>query len=92
MLPTDEGDLSANNGGRQRNLRPPRSLRPSHRRERGPEMEEKVRNAIIEELTRQAAEAPDLNLRVEDPGIIVHGPVDLDALVMVVLGAMAGGP
>lgn len=55
-------------------------------------MEEKVRNAIIEELTRQAAETSDLKLRVEEPGVIIHGPVDLDALVMVVLGAMAGGP
>ncbi|CAA9396673.1 MAG: hypothetical protein AVDCRST_MAG15-760 [uncultured Rubellimicrobium sp.] len=55
-------------------------------------MEEKVRNAIIEELTRQSAEMPDLKLRVAEPGVIVHGPVDLDALVMVVLGAMAGGP
>jgi hypothetical protein len=55
-------------------------------------MEEKVRNAIIEELKRQAAETPDLSIDAEDDQLIVEGPIDLDALVMVVIGSLAGGP
>ena len=55
-------------------------------------MEEKVRAAIIDELTRQAEDAAELQVRVEGDRLIVQGPVDVDALVMVVLCLMAGGP
>ncbi len=55
-------------------------------------MEDKVRAAIVEELQRQAAEGSGLMVGAEDDRLELRGPVDLDALVMVVIGAMAGGP
>lgn len=55
-------------------------------------MEDKVRTAIVEELRRQAAEGTGLEVGTEDDRLTVRGPVDLDALVMVVIGSMAGGP
>lgn len=55
-------------------------------------LEEKLRDAIIGELKRQAASRPDL-LRVHDAeDLAVHGCVDLDALVMVIVGLVAGRP
>ncbi|MCC8936264.1 hypothetical protein CI1B_47400 [Bradyrhizobium ivorense] len=55
-------------------------------------LEEKLREAIIAELKRQAADRPEL-LRVQDAGdLAVHGSIDLDALVMVIAGSVAGGP
>ena len=55
-------------------------------------LEEKLRDAIIDELKRQAANRPDL-LRVLDAGeLSVSGTIDLDALVMVIAGSVAGGP
>jgi hypothetical protein len=55
-------------------------------------MEDKIRTAIIEELRRQAAEEPEFEVDSEDDRLVVHGPIDLDALVMVVIGSVAGGP
>ncbi|WP_429021898.1 hypothetical protein [Bradyrhizobium sp. I1.14.4] len=55
-------------------------------------LEEKLREAITGELKRQAANRPDL-LRVQDAGeLVVNGTIDLDALVMVIAGSVAGGP
>ncbi|MCA0338114.1 hypothetical protein P9A16_30455 [Shinella sp. 838] len=56
-------------------------------------MEAKAANAVIEELERQAADAPQ-RLRVQRQGdrVDVRGEIDVDALVMVVVGSMAGGP
>lgn len=55
-------------------------------------LEEKLRDAIIGELKRQAANRPDL-LSVLDAGeLSVSGTIDLDALVMVIAGSVAGGP
>ncbi len=54
--------------------------------------EEKLKEAILGELKRQAADRPQ-SLRVEDrDGLRLDGRVDLDALVMVIAGSMAGGP
>jgi hypothetical protein len=55
-------------------------------------MEDKVRNAIMEELRRQSAEGTGLEVSTDDDRLVVNGPVDLDALVMVVIGSVAGGP
>ncbi len=55
-------------------------------------MEEKVRNAIVEELQRQAADADELRVSLDEDGLVLNGAIDLDALVMVVIGAVAGGP
>lgn len=56
-------------------------------------LETKAITAVIEELERQAAEDPS-RLRVSrtDDSIRVDGEIDVDALVMVVVGSMAGGP
>ncbi|WP_315918256.1 hypothetical protein [Mesorhizobium sp. SP-1A] len=56
-------------------------------------LEAKAITGVIEELERQAAENPSkLKVRREGGKTIVNGEVDVDALVMVVVGAMAGGP
>ena len=55
-------------------------------------MEDKIRRVIVEELLRQAAEDAALEVATQDDRLVVRGPVDLDALVMVVIGSVAGGP
>lgn len=53
-------------------------------------LEEKLKQAIISELKRQAADAPR-SLQVEDSKeLIVRGKIDIDALVMAVAGSVAG--
>lgn len=56
-------------------------------------MEEKVREAIVRELQRQAEERPQ-SLRVEAGAgtMRVDGQVDLEALAMAVVSSVAGGP
>ncbi len=52
-----------------------------------------IREAILDELQRQAGNSGG-SLRIE-PGedkVGIHGPVDLDELVMVIMGSLAGGP
>lgn len=58
-----------------------------------PAMEEKVRAAIIDELKRQAEIDPDkLEVTTNGDRVSVKGEVDVDALVMVIAGSIAGGP
>ena len=57
-------------------------------------MEDQVREAIVEELQRQA-EAGDGKLTLKPEGndlLTVQGRVNLDELAMAVVGAVAGGP
>jgi CBS domain containing-hemolysin-like protein len=55
-------------------------------------LEEKLKEAIVGEMQRQAANKPQ-TLRVESAdGLVVNGKVDLDDLVMVIAGSVAGGP
>lgn len=56
-------------------------------------LEDKARQALVEELQRQAMDHPD-RLRVEMDGDIlrVNGQIDADAIVMVIIGSVAGGP
>lgn len=56
-------------------------------------VEESIRQAIVGELQRQA-ETSGGGLRVEETetGVLLNGPVDLDELIMVVMGSIAGGP
>jgi hypothetical protein len=59
----------------------------------GPPLEAKAIKAVIEELERQATENPlKLRVRRNSETITVEGDVDVDAIVMVVVGSMAGGP
>jgi osmotically-inducible protein OsmY len=52
-----------------------------------------IREAVIDELKRQA-EISNSALTVEttDDLVTINGPVDIDDLVMVVIGSVAGGP
>jgi hypothetical protein len=55
-------------------------------------LDEKLKEAIVGELKRQAADRPQ-SLRVSDSqDLVVNGKIDLDALIMVVAGSVAGGP
>jgi len=53
-----------------------------------------IRDAILAELLRQSQAtdaAPKVSL-AKDGYVDVHGPIDIDALIMVITGALAGGP
>jgi hypothetical protein len=55
--------------------------------------EKKAINAVVEELERQAAESPEkISVRRTGETVTVNGEIDVDALVMAVVGSMAGGP
>jgi len=55
-------------------------------------LEEKLKQAIVAELKRQAANDPrSLSVESSD-GLVVDGKIDLDDLAMVIAGAVAGGP
>ncbi|MDA9496825.1 hypothetical protein [Bradyrhizobium sp. CCBAU 11357] len=61
-------------------------------------LEEKLKEAIIGELQRQAADRPQ-SLKVQGAAdakgseeLTVNGKIDLGALVMVIAGSVAGGP
>jgi len=56
-------------------------------------LEEKVKQAIIDELKRQAELKPgSLRVSPAKTKLSVDGEIDLDDLTMVVIGALAGGP
>jgi hypothetical protein len=58
------------------------------------DLEQQVAEAITVELTRQAEAGPHA-LSVEPAGqgaLSVRGRIDLEALAMAVVGAVAGGP
>ena len=56
------------------------------------DMEELVRDAIVAELQRQA-DGGGLTVTTEGEGAAtIDGRVDLEALAMAVVGAVAGGP
>jgi hypothetical protein len=55
-------------------------------------LEEKLKEAIVGELQRQAADEPQsLSVNSSDD-LVVNGKIDVDALVMVIAGSVAGGP
>lgn len=57
------------------------------------DMEEMVRDAIVAELKRQSEGGGGLQLRAAGEGAVdLQGRVDLEALAMAVVGAVAGGP
>lgn len=58
-----------------------------------PVLEEKIKESIVAELKRQAEERPEaLKVSGSVDRLKVDGEIDLDALAMVVIGSMAGGP
>ncbi|KQO86028.1 hypothetical protein ASF33_06270 [Methylobacterium sp. Leaf92] len=58
------------------------------------DLQKSVCEAILTELKRQAeAGDPAPKVDTSEPGYVyVEGRIDLDALIMVVAGAVAGGP
>ena len=55
-------------------------------------LEEKIVEAIIDELLRQSAAAPRV-LTVENAEYLrVNGTIDVEALAMAIAGSVAGGP
>jgi hypothetical protein len=56
-------------------------------------LEEKLTEAIVEELKRQAANRPQ-SLKVEGSSeeLVVSGKIDLAEFVVVIAGSVAGGP
>ena len=56
-------------------------------------LEEKLKDAILNELKRQAANQPQaLKVQGSPEELIVNGKIDLADLVMVIAGSVAGGP
>jgi hypothetical protein len=58
------------------------------------DLNDTVRDAILTELKRQAeAEDPAPQVDLSEPGYArITGRIDIEALIMVVAGALAGGP
>ena len=57
------------------------------------ELEKQVREAIVAELARQASlRTRNLAVEAKDRKVEISGSVDLDELVMAVIGSVAGGP
>lgn len=57
------------------------------------ELHDTLRESIIDELRRQAENSGSaLKVDVRGEQVVVNGPVDLDDLVMVIAGSLAGGP
>tara|TARA_R100000365_G_C2717154_1_gene50731 strand:+ start:539 stop:715 length:177 start_codon:yes stop_codon:yes gene_type:complete len=56
-------------------------------------VETEIRQAIIDELKRQADNSSSqLTVQTTNDQVTINGPVNLDDLVMVVMGSVAGGP
>ena len=64
-----------------------------HEREAAMDLSDQLRSIIIDELKRQA-DISEERLRVEEgeSTVFVHGPIDIEDLVMVIAGGLAGGP
>jgi hypothetical protein len=56
------------------------------------DLEEQVRDAIVTELARQSEEGGARLTREGEAAVVLDGRVDLEALAMAVVGAVAGGP
>lgn len=56
-------------------------------------LEEKIKDAIVTELKRQAEKRPDtLKVSASETRLAVDGEIDIDALAMAIVGSVAGGP
>ena len=56
------------------------------------DMEAQVAAAVRRELERQAETTKDLSVSGSEGTLTVHGPIDLEALAMALVGTVAGGP
>jgi hypothetical protein len=55
-------------------------------------LDEKLMEAIVGELKRQAADNPRSLGVSESPDFVVNGKIDFDALIRVIVCSIAGGP
>jgi hypothetical protein len=65
---------------------------PKERIEMASALDEKLKEAIVGELKRQAADKPQSLSVSASQGLVINGEIDLDALIMVIAGSVAGGP
>lgn len=58
------------------------------------DLQNSIRDAIVAELQRQAeAGEPAPKIDTSEPGFVqIDGRIDLDELIQVIAGALAGGP
>jgi hypothetical protein len=56
------------------------------------DLEAQVATAVRRELERQAEATKDLSVSASEGTVTVHGPIDVEALAMALVGAVAGGP
>lgn len=57
------------------------------------DMRTQLRDAILDELNRQADEGKlTVDTTDDDLRVVLHGSVDIDALAVAIEGAVAGGP
>jgi hypothetical protein len=57
------------------------------------DLQEKIREGVIEELRRQAENSNDqLKFEVREEVVVINGPVNLEDMIMVITGSLAGGP
>ncbi|MBX9934954.1 MAG: hypothetical protein K2Y56_26185 [Methylobacterium sp.] len=58
------------------------------------DLQNTIREAIVAELLRQSEVGdPPAKVDASDPGyVVINGRIALDELVMVIAGALAGGP
>jgi hypothetical protein len=56
-------------------------------------LDDNIRDAIVDELSRQAENSGSaLKVDLSGEQLIIHGAVNIDDLVMVIAGSLAGGP
>ncbi|WP_410218740.1 hypothetical protein [Paracoccus sp. (in: a-proteobacteria)] len=55
-------------------------------------MDERIRTAILYELSHQVEVNAELEVRQDGDHLVVHGPVDVDAILMSVAGSVARDP
>lgn len=55
-------------------------------------MEDQIREAILTELRRQSQDGELEFERAASDRVRVKGEIDLDALTLVIVGSLAGGP
>jgi hypothetical protein len=55
-------------------------------------LDDKIKEAIVAELTRQSADCPSTIKTSSNEGFYVEGRIDLDALAAAIAGSVAGGP
>lgn len=58
------------------------------------DLQNSIREAVVAELMRQSEVGdPAPKVDTSEPGyVVIHGRIDLEELIMVIAGSLAGGP